>query len=347
MNTEQTPDLGVLLFEKSNAKHELDAPTGKVGAKGMAMRIYMFLLGAGLFGWFLYSLINMAADPEIGVGQAILRHLLPFFVLFVAEFILFLSAFGAWGKFTRKVLRRPELTHQRGIEGARTRQLQEEFAQVDANKDAENAIRVYRDYVVVVNDGVETLIDRAQLQRVKCTAAPKGYLLTFELYESNVDANLPVPIADLPMIKKHFDNFDVPAPNREKGYFKKKLPNVAVALIPVLIGVALIILRLTVLNDMPIIFGAFFLAVGLVFLIGQFDDVALIRNGVIPILFGLLFTGLPIGIGLTIAELVEEITFAVILTTFTPVHAVLSLFLGLGPMMIIIGIGGIVDCSKL
>ena len=68
LNKEQTPDYGVVLYEKSTAKHALDAPTGKVGAKGWAQRIYMLLLAVALFGWFLYSLISAATDPEIGVG---------------------------------------------------------------------------------------------------------------------------------------------------------------------------------------------------------------------------------------------------------------------------------------
>ena len=62
---------------------------------------------------------------------------------------------------------------------------------------------------------------------------------------------------------------------------------------------------------------------------------------------GLLFTALPIAIALTIVDLVQEISFATVLATFTPFHAVLTVFLGFGPMMIILGIAGLIDCLRL
>lgn len=348
LNAYETKDYGEILYEKSNAKSALDAPTGKVGVKGWTQRIYMLVLGVGLVIWFLYSLVNMAIQSETGVGMAIVAHLGAFFVLLVAELILMLTAFGGWGKFARKVFRHKLLTRQHGMEGVKTRELEEELATADANKPQENAVRVYHDYVVVSNLGETTTIARSQLQSVQCEPATAGYRLTFLLYDgAEIVANQLIPFADLPLVKKHFDNFGyTPAPRR-KGYIKSKLPMVAFMCVPLLIGVALLIVRGLVLPEMPIIIGIGLVSFAVLLITAQFSDIAVIGHGVMTILAGLLFTALPIGIALTIADLVESITIATILTRFTEIHAVMSVFLGLGPMLIIIGIFGIVDCTKL
>ena len=348
MNDQNVVDYGVILYEKSNAKSVLDAPTGKVGAKGWAQRIYMILLGAAMFGWFLYSLITAATNPEIGALKAILKHLAPFFLLALAETILMLTAFNAWGKFSRSILRHKALTRQRGIEGVRTRQLAEELQAADANKAKENAVRIYRDYIVVINHGETTTIERSQLQRVSCNRAPVGYRLVFHLYDDmEVTADIQISMSDLPFIKKHFDNFEYTPAKREKGYLKKKFPMLAFAFIPVLLGVVILILRSLVLQGMPIIFGIVFIAFGVVFITAQFSDIAVIGHGIMSILGGLLLVGLPLGIALQIVDLVAEISFTTVLTTFTEFHAVFTVFLGMGPMLIILGIFAIIDCAKL
>ena len=98
---------------------------------------------------------------------------------------------------------------------------------------------------------------------------------------------------------------------------------------------------------MPIIFGLVFVSFGAIFVTGQFSEVAVIHYGLMTILGGMLLVGLPLGIALTIVDLVESITWTSVLTTFTPIHAVLSVFFGLGPMMIILGIGAIIDISRM
>ena len=347
----QEQDFGVVLYEKSNAKHALDAPTGKLSGKAIAQRIYMILLGIALFGWFMYSLVSAATNPEIGVGKAVVNHIVSFIILFIAEFIIMLTGFNAWGKFIRGAFKRG-LARQHGMEGVQNRKLEADLAEVDANKAKEYAIRVYRDCVLVVDKGETRVIPRSQIKLVKCEPDTRpdyrGYHVTFELYDGeSVIAGMTLETADLPLFKKHFDNFEYTPATRGKDYLKKKLPTVAFLLIPVLIGVGILILRSLLLPDMPFIFGAFFLAIGLVMIVAQFSDVAVIGNGVMGILIGLIFTALPIAIALTITDLVEEITFATVLATFTPLHAGLSVFLGFGPMLIIVGIAGIIDCLRM
>ena len=345
VQTEQ--DLGELLYEESNAKSVLDAPSGKVGAKGWAQRIYMILLGAAMLAWFVYSLINAANQPDVGWGKAIVNHILAFLLLVMSETILMLTAFNGWGKFARAVLKHKALTRQHGMEGVQTRQLDEELKAADANKGKENALRIYREYVVLVYRGNELVINKNEIQSVKCAPSPNGYILTFCMYDGREFVSIPFPAIDLPFVRNNLERFDYQPGQREKINLKKKIPGILFACLPLLLGVGILLLRHFLLNDMPIIFGLVFVSFGVIFVTWQFSDVAVIHYGVLTILGGILLIGLPLGIALTIVDLVESITWTSVLTTFTPIHSVLSVFFGLGPMMIILGIGAIVECSRM
>lgn len=345
VQTEQ--DFGEVLYEESNAKSVLDAPSGKVGTKGWAQRIYMILLGAAMLAWFVYSLINAADQSDVGWGKAIVKHIAAFLLLVMSETILMLTAFNGWGKFARAVLKHKVLTRQHGIEGAKTRQLDEELKAADANKGKENAIRIFREYVVLVHGGNELVINKNEIQSVKCAPSPKGYQLMFCMYDGRELASTPIPSTDLPFVRNNLDRFDYEQGQRQKINLKKKIPGILFACIPLLIGVGILLLRHFLLNDMPIIFGLVFVSFSVIFVTGQFGDVAVIHYGVMTILGGMLLIGLPLGIALTIVDLVESITWTSVLTTFTPLHSVLSVFLGLGPMMIILGIDAIVVCSRM
>ena len=338
-------DYGAALYEKSNAKSIYDAPTGKVGAKGWAQRIYMLVLGAGLLGWFLYSLITSASEQ--GFGDTFVGHLLALFVLILSEVILLLTAFGGWGKFSRAVLRHNALKRKHRIEGVRTRALEEEIKTADANKANECALRIYRDYVVVINNGEKTALLISELQKVQCDACPQGYQLTFISYDgTEVIAKALLPVYDLPIVKKYFVCFEYTPVDRGKGYLRKKFPLLAFMFIPVFIGIALILLHCLVIPDMPIVFGILFLSLGVLLVIAQFSDFAVVRHGIMPIGGGIILMAMPLGVLLTLADLLER-SLTTFLTPFTAIHAVLGLFLGFGPMLIILGIAGIVDCLKL
>ena len=341
----QAQDYGGILYEISDAKHILDEQKGKVGAKAIAQRIYMILLGAALFGWFLYSLI--AAAIGVGVGKAIVGHLAAFFVLTVIEVILMLTAFGAWGAFLRAAFRHNVRAGKTGREIREIDRLEEELAELDENKKKENAVRIYKEYVVVLNDGEETVLRRDSLQRVKCEPQYGSYRITFfSSDDTQVEARHLLPIADLPLIKRFFDCFEYVPASREKGYVKKKLPTIGFMFFPLLVGVALLIVRSLVLPDMPIIFGIVFVTLSVFFMIMQFNDLAIIGHGVEPILGGLIIMALPIGIVLTILDL-TGMGFTEMMSEFTVVHAGIGLFIGLGAMLVILGIADIIICKKL
>ena len=335
---------GVVLYENSSAKSIFDAPSGKVGAKGWAQRIYMILLCIGLFAWFLYSLITVAGEQ--GVGHAIVSHLLAFFILLMAEAILLLTAFNGWGKFARFALRH-NMKRKHGIEGAKTRVLEEELNAADENKSNECAIRIYKDYIIIVNYGEKTLLYISELQSVQCTCVEGiDFKLAFTTQDGTVvEAMRLVPNSDIPRVKKYIPAFENSKAEFQKNYLLRKLPMVAFMLVPILIGVALLILRAFILIGMPIIFGIVFITLGSLMLIAQFSEIAIIGNGIMHILGGLVVMGLPIGIWLTLADLLKFDATSLLLP-FTALHAGLSVFLGFGPLLIIAGVVGFIDSLK-
>ncbi|MCH5180333.1 MAG: hypothetical protein J1F32_03905 [Erysipelotrichales bacterium] len=338
-------EFGEVLYEKSNAKSMYDAPSGKVGAKGIAQRIYMILLGLVLFTWFLYSFTKSIS--ENGFVIALINHLAPFFVLFVCEFILILTAFNAWGKFLRHALQHKSLKRKHGIEGLETKMLEEELKAADENKSKECALRIYRDHIIVINNGEKIILNRSSLKSVNCENINSSYQLTFMFYDgTQVKASVLLPLADLPFIKKHFDNFIYTPAKHEKGYFIKKLPFLAFLLIPILIGIAIIIVHCLVIPDMPIIFGIVFLTIGILIGLGQFDDIPIVSHSIMPIGGGIVFIMLPVGILLTIVDLVK-ISLVSLLADFTVIHSAFAIFFGFGPMLIIIGISGFFNCIRM
>lgn len=345
-NEQRKIDYGVILYENSTAKSVYDAPDGKLSGKAIAQRVYMIILSVALFGWFLFSLITAAQSD--GIGKAILEHLAPFFILVLAELILMFTAFNAWGKFSRAVLRHKALVRHHRMEGVLTRKLDSELKSADANKPKEYAIRIYKECVLVTNLGEDTVIPRSEIRLVKCDRNPndRGYHLTFILNDdSEVVSERVFPLSDVPIVQKYFKRFEYTPEHYRKGYLKKKLPTIAFLFVPLLIGVALLILRSLILFGMPIIFGLVFISFSVLFIIAQFNDVAVINYGVFPILGGLLITGLPIAIMLTIGDL-TKMTVAYMLSKFTVFHAGLSIFVGLGAMLVILGIAGLINCIK-
>lgn len=337
-------EYGQILYEKSNAQSLYDAPKGKVGGREYAKRIYIILLGFGLLSWFIYSLI--IATNKDGFQTALINHIFALVILLIAELILILTAFNAWGKFARLILPYRSLRRNRRIKGVKINALENEINYADENKEKEDAIRIYKDYVVITNLGEDTIIDRLSIQNVQCVTVSTGYNLVITKVDGvQITASTVLKMVDLPLIKKHFNSFTYDSPVREKGYILKKFPLLGMAFIPLVIGIVLMLLHFLVLNEMPLVFGVLFLAFGIVFITAQFSDITYIHHGVMPILGGLLIMALPLSVLLTLMDLLE-LSSNTILSNFTAIHAVLSLFFGFGPMLIILGIAGIIDCYR-
>ena len=369
-------DLGTLKYEYSDAKSELDAPSGKVGVKGIVIRTYVILLMAGLLAWFIASLV--LSVQELGAGKAVVHHIAGFFGLVMAELILLFTGFDLWGKFARAAYRRKLVSgrNRYNRHGANLRELEAELKEADENKPTENALRIYPAHIAIMNNGERIVLDRMLIAEVNCYNFGKVLIFAFRSMgdEPVQVANILIPKRDFPMVARCFgENFhhirmvssadkrqaagtmkqdDLPEEVREmtKGIYRapttrEKLPTLFFMLIPVLIGVAITVIHCVLLPDMPIIFGIVFMGGGVIAATMVFDDYAIMAYGVTPILGGLLITALPYGILLTISQL-AKVSMASLLMPFEIWHAVFSVFFGMGIMLAILGVVGFITCIR-
>lgn len=374
-----TNELGTLLFETSNAKSKFDAPTkSKLSVRQIVLRVYLLLLAAGLLAWFLISLI-IGAQAE-GFGTALLNHLAALFGVIAGELIIIFTAFSLWGKFARRFARmkgvRGTGRHRYRREGAELRALQAELDEADENKPTENALRIYPEYIVVINDGIKTTLSRAEIETINCYDFGKELIFAFYADGETLAAKARVRKAELPLMRKIFgeklDYARLTAPVKQGGKpqagtmpyddipeqvkeasegvirrstVREKLPVLFFMMVPLFVGAAVLTVHFVVLPDMPLIFGVLFIGFGVLGMSTVFGEIPVFAYGVTPVLGGLFITAIPISV-LFMLEHYLEMSALSLLMPFTIVHAVLSVFAGFGLMLVIMGIAGIVRCIR-
>ena len=340
-------DCGELLWEWSNAQTMYDRRVRQTGKQKLLARAYAVFILAGMLGWFLYSFITTCIQG--GFLSAFLYHLPAVFGIIACGLILLLSTFGLWGKFLRFALRKglTDNSHE-------SRQLAEQVRLADENRAEENAVRIYPDYIVVINKGKKMILDRAQLRRIVCTRGKDSLTLSFHGRDEYYNAYAQIPAAEFPAINKLLrDLLDVQSATEEGGEketqthapVQNKVPVILFLLIFVGAGAAVIALHYTVIPDVPVLLGAAFIAVACILILALFSEHAVIGKGIVPLLLGLLFTAIPVATAFTVAHYMR-VSFVSLLERFTIVHAVLILFLAVGPIIAAAGIKGIVDSVK-
>lgn len=335
----QFTGLGDLQYEYTDAKASYEVPAKT--KKNIFISAYMLVVAAGLLVWFLYSIVTHSLQN--GFGETFLAHLPYLFLLIVVELIFILTALSKWRSFVSFAFRRNLVHRRRGRGRARVNQLKAEFEEAEENKFKENALRIYTSYIEVVCEGAITLLDREKVGTVSAKPSPNGSTLQLQFSAESGEEQLAisVPYADVVELRSIFKEKLV-----EQEVNKAEPPPAAMLFIifgvVILIGVALIVLHFTVLNDMPLVFGLFFAFIGIIFVLTQFDRFPVIRHGVIPLLAGcvLAFTLIDL-ISLLFTIQGIELTFANFFATFN-YNVAFVIFLAFTPILIISGIIGIV-----
>ena len=345
--------LGELLYEYSDAKTMYDAPAaGKVTLKGKIARGYLLALGVGLLVWLFYSLIKMST--ESGFGFAFLYHLPSILGLFVGEVILFLSAFSAWGKFVRFAFRHNLVnTRAHGGEGRDLRRLEAEMMAADEQKPVENAFRIYRDFIVIINKGKKITLPRESVNKVTCQEISDRLELTVYA-DIAIVAVVKLPSSEFPRIRKHIKGLEYRKPLRDLEHSqsitektdKFVLPPLLFSFVCLAVCGGVMAIHFTIAPELPLILPLAFGFFGiLLFLIAFEGYTPIIKNGVIVILLGLFFTGIPVGVLFSVVSM-TGVTAVSLLMPFTVVHAVLGLFLGVGPTILISGVAGLITSIR-
>lgn len=335
---------GELLYEFTDAKTIYDPPENfKRGIGRKILSAYLLVFAAGFIGWYLYSLISHSLSNGFTDTLMSENQLAYFFMLVVFECIILFSVFGAWGKFIRFAMRR-NLVDRRDAE---VRRLEAEVERADDNKYNENALYIYDSHVVLKSNGAESVFERTKISKVSAKkSGGSGLELKFSTEVDDKIFTITVPYSDLIELRGIFANLLTEESVTEDDSGKPDIKTFFIFGFVILVGIALIVLHFTVLTDMPLIFGIFFAAVGAILFLAQFDRYALVKNGLIPLFFGLLFSGLPIDLIFLLAKLQgEELTFAYFFGTFN-YNAAFVFLLSFSLPFICVGIVGIVKCIR-
>lgn len=337
-----------------NSKTMYDTHKGqRAAALKSPYAVYLLALVAFMLFWFVYSFIH-AAMNESRVA-VLLRFLPSFFVLAACVTIIFLSVFGVWGKFARRALKKNMVS----AKGGDRERLEAEVQAADANKGKENALNIFEDYVEVINYGERQVLRISLLRQVLIRKYGGPCSVTFvSLRGEKVYACADVPKADIYQIKAIFGNMcKVESGARRKREKETRLPDfyyekekfelegaqiagLVMGGICAAVGGAVVALHYCVNETIPMPLGIFFIAGGLLAIITVFSAVPVVKVFVIPFLFGLIFTGFPFMLSISISqsEGVKVVlpTFHEFLCSFSPLYCGLFFIAGMGLLLILV-----------
>lgn len=318
---ERPDDLGKLIYEfdDSHTAYDMSKDRRKRIPKSPG-GIFMLCILAFLAGWFLYSFINVTVSS--GFLMALLTHLSGFFVLFVAGAIIVLSAFGLWGKFARFAFKHKLARGKNAADRRQLEQLEEQLEEADERKPLRNAISIYEDYIVIVNNGNEKVYDRSRLRGVRLTKYGYGKKVTFtsELGDSAY-ASAVLNREAVTEINRIFRDYIIkPIKYKYKEpkdrYKHERVRKVRdwqcntsagtlvgltfFMLVIMGVGITLILLHCYVTAQIPVFLGIFFLAGGVLGMFTVYEFVPIIKAFFIPFGFGVLLSVCPMGLLSTI-----------------------------------------------
>ncbi len=335
-----------------DSKTQFDLHKGqKAAVLKSPMAIYMLALAAFLLFWFTYSFVNAAITE--GNVYVIVKFLPSFFVTAVCVAIVFLTVFGVWGKFVRWTLKK-KMT---GGEATDVRILQAQTEAADENQGRECALNVYEDFIEVTNNGTRQVLDRGLLRSVKIKKHGRFCRAEFiSLRGESVYSDAEIPASDVHRLKEIFGGVcTVEKAKRFKGeaqvhvepHYEKadfsfgggKVAGIVMGFICAAVGGAVIALHYCVDARIPQFLGMFFMAGGVLVVAAVFSELAIVKEFIIPFLFGAIFTGFPFMLVFSVAQsegvAVTFPTFHEFLCSFSPLNGGMFFLAGMGLMLVI------------
>lgn len=342
-------DYGKLLFDFDGNLNGLDMSKERRKAMFRSPAFYyMLLLVFTLVIWFIASLIGNSI--KYGFSKIIGVHLQGFFVLFVMCLIICLSAFGGWGKFMRWA-GRGKLFDVKGF-------TESENAKEEVSAREKNSIQIYEEYLVITNCGWTQVFYLDKVAKVILESSDKKhmeYRAKFMSYDGEeVEAYVDIPrektiiiglkkIFGDKLIIKNFGEKKVAVLERNKPIGTLVGLTFFVSIF-IFAGIGVIILHYTVIPQVPIFLGAFFIIGGCLALCGVYDFVPILKDILVPVLFGSVFLFFPISImKLAYASANRALTLKSFFSTFNMLGAMVVFFGWLGLLFVLVGVKTIID----
>lgn len=342
-----------------NSKTQYDLQNGQkaVGLKSPAS-VYMLALIAFMVFWYIYSLvfaIKDCVDASQSIAVVIATFVPSFFIIFVCAFIVIMSVFGLWGKFSRWALRKNMVSNRNGDRA----RLQAEMDAADQNLGVENALNIYEDYVEVINYGNRQVLDRGLLREVLIKKYGTRCTVYFTSMRGEcVIAYADVPASDIHQINKIFGDMCkvekygkrkresdkepgvFEAMNYEKGKFvwdSGKVAGLVMGFICSAVGGVVVALHFCVTEQIPYPLGIFFIIGGLLVMSTVLSNMPVFKVFVIPLLFSIIFMGFPLMFVFSVSQSEQAPvvlpTFHEFLCSFTPLSGGIFFIAGIGFML--------------
>ncbi len=337
-------DYGKLLFDFDGNLNSMDMSEQR---RKLMLRnpifYYLNALAILLVIWFFESLIVNAI--KLGFLQSLGLHLSGLFGLFVMCLILLLSAYGGWGKFIR--------WSSRGRLGGLKEFNAGEKEKEEVSWTKRNSIQVYEDWLVITNYGWTQVYYLSKVAEVRLQSAEitnKCYTATFiSIDGKSVRASVKIPREKIILIqlRKIFGNklkiqnvaLSKKAVRRRNKSIGTLIGMTCFVSLAILVGVGIILLHYLLEVSVPVALGVFFIIGGLIGLCGVFDFVPILKDVMVPLLFGGFFLFFPISlIQIVINDSGGALTYKQFFGIFNVWGAGVLFFGGLGLYFVFLGI---------
>ena len=296
---------GKLLYEYSDARHALDMSKHERRRYIKSFTAIWLLICVLLLT--VWCIVNFVLDLRLYDDSSVIKYyVMLFIILGVVILIAILTVFGLWGIFMRKLSKsyRPHKIEPR----QRMEELQSEFEIVDNNKNRENALMIFENYIVIKRDGAERVIDKNVLSDCSMIKSRTGVFLVFCIGKTErIPMSCFLPKADAYLIRKclgdKLEEIKIPkSKHRTKGgarndvnsHIKKENSDTAESSKPkrscaksngiqieigslvagvlcIFVGIVLVLMgHFHIMGDMPAIVGGFPIGIGIMFAVLAF-----------------------------------------------------------------------------
>lgn len=285
-------------FVYSNSTPPLShTPDVKRAAPKSLAAVCLYLVMAVMLGLYVYALIMNIL--YFGLRQ-IIGAAVVIFPVGICCLILLLSVFGLWGRFLGWATKHKSMTG-RDFRRHQSKAYEEMFAEAEANEESETTITVYASAVVMTVWGQTGVLDMAEVKRVQADCMNRVFNVTFTMRDGcRHPFRYVIPIHRLRNFEKAFDcpvevthsgSHDTPRAGGGLIVFAA-----CFTFLPVLAGIALLVLHYTVAPSIPVFLGGFFLIGGTIaFFSVIFRGNRIIMDALLPALFGCAFMAFSAG----------------------------------------------------
>lgn len=350
------PDYGKIKFEYRDSQNELSM--SKHSRRQLYKNLgfyYLMAIVLVMIAWFIGSFISIT--KQSGFFQAILFHIPSLLFCAVAGLIIVLSAFGLWGKFMKFAA---------GQRGKRVAKISrgEKINEDDIAEMSDNAIRVYEQYLVIVNSGKESAYYLDSVFSVDLQSAGDYFFAKFKFADGDyifARAFIPNQKRLLVQLKKIFDDKlniikdkhadDSKSSLRDKVLGDKSVGEflgiLSMCLIAIAVGALVIFLHYRVAPQIPVFLGLFFILVALIGICGLFSAIPEVKDIIVPLLFGITMIFCPTGMFMAVYE-AQGVKLAIkdFYLVMTPFSAGAFFFAALGIFILGYGIKSAIEYIK-